>query len=278
MNIGRWTIDWVTDGTWWLDGGMMFGRVPRVLWGAVAPPDHLNRVRLTCRPLVLRSDDACVLVDSGLGRALSPKMLEQLSVDPAWELLPGLKSLGITPDKVNYVILSHLHFDHVGGCVRRDDAGRLVPTFPNARHLVQRGEWKDAHTDNVLLRRSYVADTFLPLDREGLVEQLDGPGEVLPGVRVEVTGGHVAHHQMISVSDGTRTLAYPADLMPFASHINPAWVLALDAYPLDSAAQRIVFLERAEAEDWLVVLNHDPARATGKVAREEGGRYVWTDG
>jgi len=282
MKIGRWEVDWVTDGTWYLDGGAMFGRVPRVLWERVAPPDGKNRVRLTCRVLVLRSDEACVLVDSGLGRALPPKLAENVGVGPAWELPAALQSLGVRTDAVDHVILSHLHFDHVGACIRRGADGDLVPTFPNARHLIQRGEWADAFDDNVLLRRSYVTEMLTPLEQAGIIELVDGSrigwsAEVLPGVHVEVTGGHSASHQIVRVTDGTRTVAYLGDLLPLVPHVNPAWVLAFDAYPLDSVAGKQDLFARAEREGWLIVLDHDPEHACGRIVRDEEGQYTWRD-
>lgn len=282
MEIGRWQVDWVTDGEWRLDGGAMFGRVPRTLWEQVASPDERNRVRLTCRVLVLRSDDGCVLVDSGLGPALPTKLAEYVSARPTWGLPAGLESLGVETDKVAYVILSHLHFDHVGGCVMPGPHGALVPTFPNARHLVQRREWEDAFDDNVLLRRSYVTEMLAPLENAGVIEFLAGSGvgwnrRVLPGLTVEVTGGHCAAHQIVRLSDGRDTVAYLGDLLALAPHVNPAWVLAFDTHPLDTVAAKQRLFERAEQERWLIVLDHDPEHACGHIIRDDKGQWAWRD-
>jgi glyoxylase-like metal-dependent hydrolase (beta-lactamase superfamily II) len=214
VRIGQWQVDWFEDVRWRIDGGAMFGRVPRVLWEKDNPPDEQNRIEVTCRPLLLRSDDGTVvLIDTGLGTTYNAKLRRNFAIPEGNQLIEGLARFDITPDNVSYVVLTHLHFDHVGGAVRKNESGAVVPTFPNARHLINRGEWELAHTEHPVIRRQYNSHTFGPLANAGLVDLTD-EGEILPGVTVETTGGHTYHHQMVLVSDSDTTLCYPGDAMP----------------------------------------------------------------
>ena len=276
LRVGAWDVDLFTDGTWRLDGGSMFGRVPRVLWEQHVRPDESHRVPLTCRSLLLRNGAETVLVDTGPGRVYDERFARQTGLSERWQFVENLASLGVTLDNVDYVLLTHLHFDHVGGAITVSDSGEVVPTFPNARHIIHPGEWEAAHDGNPLTRRSYAQQPLDVLEQAGLIDFVDG-GEILPGIRLEVTGGHTEHHQLVTVGDGGSTVCYPADLLPLTPHINPAWVLAFDTHPLVTAAKRSELLHRAADEDWTIVLNHDIERASGRVVSESVERFAWRE-
>lgn len=240
-----------------LDGGTMFGVVPRPLWEQVAPADARNRVELACNCLLVRQTTGLTLVDTGCGQDWSAREEQIFGFDPACTIAGALASLGIEPDQVGQVVLTHLHFDHAGGAVHfRDGAWR--PFFPNARYLVQRGEWQDASAGISIMKSSYRPEALLPLATTGQLELLDGDTDLGGGLTTFVTGGHTAHHQGIFVRGGGRTLVFPGELVPTRSHLRLHWNMAYDMFPYQTLTGKKRFLAQALAQQWLVAWDHDP--------------------
>lgn len=273
VHVGRWRCDVVSDGVLWLDGGSMFGVVPRPTWSALMPTDDDNRVCLGLNSVLARDGRHTVLIEAGMGDKWSADELAFYGRPPGAPLIANLASLGVAPADITHVIFSHLHLDHAGNATRRDADGRAVPTFPNARHIAQRGEWDAAHNTDALTRHSYTLDDLDPLMRAGLVDLIDGNVEILPGIRARVTGGHTRDHMIVTVEDGGEALYFLADIIPTAHHFRPAWHMGWDLFPQQVAKARQALVEElAERRPW-VVLGHDATTPLGRV-RREGKRVV----
>jgi methylmalonyl-CoA epimerase len=259
----------LSDGFFRLDGGAVFGIVPKPLWAAVAPADERNRVRLAVRPLVVRGVRT-MLIDAGIGDKEDRKFQDIYGVERARHLDQSLAEAGLAPDSIDIVLATHLHLDHAGGFTMRDAGGRLRPRFPRARYVVRRGEWEDATHVHERNRALYLADNFLPLADAGVLELVDDDQTIMPGVRVRRTGGHTMHHQVAWIESGRRRAAYAGDLLPTAAHLGPAWIMGLDLYPVDTLAAKKAFLREAIEQRALVFLDHDPAIAAGFITEQDG--------
>jgi methylmalonyl-CoA epimerase len=259
----------LSDGFFRLDGGALFGIVPKPLWAPVAPADERNRVRLAMRPLVVRGVRT-MLIDAGIGDRTDRKFQEMYGVERARNLDRSLAEAGLAPGSIDIVLATHLHLDHAGGFTVRDAEGRLRPRFPRARYVVRRGEWEDATHVHERNRGLYMADSFLPLADAGVLELVDDDQTIMPGVRVRRTGGHTMHHQMAWIESGGRRAAYVGDLLPTAAHLGPAWISGLDSHPEDTLAAKKAFLREAIEQRALVFLDHDPAIAAGFITEENG--------
>jgi methylmalonyl-CoA epimerase len=262
------------DGRFRLDGGAMFGAVPKVLWQQKSPPDAGNRISMTMRPLIVRGDKT-VLIDAGMGDNESAKFYSMYAADRSRTLDDALAEAGMSAEDIDLVVATHLHFDHAGGFTMLDGEGRLRPRFPKARYLVRRGEWDDATRTHERNRASYVSHNFVPLAEAGVVDFIDGDGPVIPGVRVQRTGGHTMHHQMIWIESGQASAAFVADMFPTASHVPPAWIMGYDLYPMDTLASKRAILREAAERGTLVFFEHDPA-IPAAVITEHQGTYAVT--
>lgn len=272
--LGDFELHAVSDGAFKLDGGAMFGIVPKPVWEKAMPADDRNRIPLALTCLLIRTGKKNVLIDTGLGDKHEAKFLELYAVDRTKNLKQGLAAIGVKREEIDYVILSHLHFDHAGGCTERDASGALVPTFPNATYVVQKGMWDEALLPNPRTQGSYRKDDFIPLQALGRVKFVEGDAEVTPGVWVRATGGHVRHHQCAEVQSGGRKAYYWADLMPTTAHVKPAWTMSYDLYPHEVATLREKLLQSAVDEQWVNVFEHDPAVAMAYIRRDEKGYRV----
>ncbi len=270
IRIGSFTIAFLTDGLWRNDGGCMFGVVPRELWKREHPPDELNRIRLnlTC-PLILKGRDA-ILVDTGIGNRLSA--VERKIFDHGEGWLPDhLRALGMEPGDITHVILSHLHFDHCGGLVRRRESGKFEPAFPRARLFVQRGELETARNPrNERLHAAYRHMQEILGTVDGSFEAVEGDVEVVTGVTAAVTGGHTFDHQVAMVRDGGHCFVHLADIVPTRSHMRGPWNQAYDLDALRTMEQKAAYLERAVREGWWLSFAHDEQVFTAKVANDRG--------
>ncbi len=260
----------VCDGFFRLDGGSMFGVVPKPLWEQQAPADARNRITLAMRPLLVRGART-MIIDAGLGDKDDAKFHERYGVDRTRNLEHTLEEAGLAPENIDIVLASHLHFEHAGGFTVRDASGRLRPRFPRAQYVVRRGEWNDAAHPHERNRASYLADNYAPLAEAGVLQLVDDDQTIMPGVKVRRTGGHTMHHQMVLVESGGRTAAFVADMMPTAAHAPDAWIASDDLYPMDTLGAKKQFATEAVEKDILVLFAHDPAVAAGYI-REQGGR------
>lgn len=272
MRLGSLELLSLSDGFFRLDGGAMFGVVPKPLWEKRAPPDDRNRIRLGLRPLVVRTGGHTVLIDAGIGDKMSEKEAGIYAIDRRPTLVDSLAAAGLSADDVDIVIASHLHFDHVGG-LTTTEAGVVRPRFRRARHVIRRGEWEDATHPHERNRASYRADDFVPLLDAGLVDFLDEDAEVAPGISVWLTGGHTLHHQLIKIEQGGRTAVFTADLMPTTAHVHAQWIMGYDLYPMDTFLYKRAFLREAIDREYVIFFEHDPAIAAG-IIREKDGKVT----
>jgi len=270
--VGDARVTVLHDGTIALDGGAMFGVVPRVVWEKRDPPDERNRVTLGLNVALIESGGKRVLVDTGMGERWSEKEVRMYRIDRSTTLLGGLRARGLGPEDIDVVVNTHLHFDHAGGNTRVE-GGRVVPAFPRARYVVQRGEWDDATHPHERSRASYRADDFLPVAEAGQLDLIDGEAEVAPGVRAVRVGGHTTHHQMVVVESGGETLVVPTDLLPTASHLPLPFVMGYDLFPVATLEAKRKLLDAAVEGGWRILFYHDPRTPVGRV-RRDGEAYT----
>jgi glyoxylase-like metal-dependent hydrolase (beta-lactamase superfamily II) len=270
LEFGDLTIAFLSDGIWRNDGGCMFGVVPRELWQREHPADAQNRIRLnlTC-PLIMRGADA-ILVDTGIGNRLSPVERKIFDHGEGW-LPEGLRALGMEPSDITHVVLSHLHFDHCGGIVRRRDSGGFTPAFPRAKIMVQRGEIEIARNSrNERLRAAYrhAQECLEPV--AGMLEALDGDAEIIAGVTAVVSGGHTADHQLVIARSGAQALVHLGDIAPTRSHMRGPWNQSYDLDALRTMEVKAEWLEKAIAERWWVSFAHDERVFAAQVSNDRG--------
>jgi glyoxylase-like metal-dependent hydrolase (beta-lactamase superfamily II) len=268
MRFGRFEIDIFSDGTFKIDGGAMFGVVPKVLWSKHKEPDDLNRVTMDMNCVLIRDADHTVLIETGAGSKLTEKQRGIYGIERPPALLDELAKRGVKPEDVTLVVNTHLHFDHSGGNTRRD-GDRLVATFPRASYVFQRLEWVDAVNSNERTRASYFSDDFAPLEAPGKLELIDEAVEILPGIRLDRVQGHTRGTQTVRVIDGKRTAFFSSDFMPDRHHLPLPWIPAQDLYPLDTLEAKRTILARAVEEQWLVAFTHDVPRF-GTLSSVEG--------
>ena len=270
--VGDARVTVLHDGTIALDGGAMFGVVPRVVWEKRDPPDERNRVTLGLNVALIESGGKRVLVDTGMGERWSEKEVRMYRIDRSTTLLGGLRARGLGPEDIDVVVNTHLHFDHAGGNTRVE-GGRVVPAFPRARYVVQRGEWDDATHPHERSRASYRADDFVPVAEAGQLDLIDGEADVAPGVRAVRVGGHTTHHQMVVVESGGETLVVPTDLLPTASHLPLPFVMGYDLFPVATLEAKRKLLDAAVEGGWRILFYHDPRTPVGRV-RRDGEAYT----
>ena len=262
-------------GRFMLDGGTMFGVVPRSIWEKKIPPDERNRIQLGLNCLLVETGTETVLVETGIGAAkLPPKYRDIYGADPSRGVIEALAEVGVAPAAVDRVVLSHLHMDHAGGTTVRTEDG-YEPAFPNARFTVQRQEWEDAlGADRQTVRGYNAASDLLPLVRAGVLELVEGAVEVSPGVRVFLTPGHTRSHQSVLLRSGGETICFVGDLVPTRHHVHPVTIMAFDLYPRKTFKVRQQVLKRAANEGWLVVWPHDPAQYWGYIRIDDRGEFI----
>jgi glyoxylase-like metal-dependent hydrolase (beta-lactamase superfamily II) len=270
--LGAFELTSLSDGFFGLDGGAMFGVVPKPLWERVAPPDGRNRIRLGLRPLLVRGD-RILLIDAGIGDKMDAKASDIYALDRESSLSHSLAAAGLSSEDVDLVLATHLHFDHAGGFTYRDAQSRVRSRFPRAQYLVRRGEWDDALSPNERNRASYMAENYVPLQEEGRLLLIDDDEEVMPGVKVRRTGGHTRAHQVVMIESGDRTAVFTADLIPTTAHVPLPWIMGYDLYPMETLEFKRRFLREAASREYLVLFEHDPATAAGYL-RERDGKYT----
>lgn len=274
IELGEIRVHLLRDGSFALDGGAMYGVVPRSLWERNDPPDDKNRVTLALNVALIETAGKRILVDTGIGDKWGEKERAIYRIDRSRTLLESLRGLGLGPEDIDVVINTHLHFDHAGGNTRAVD-GRVVPTFPRARYVVQLGEWEDATHPHDRNRASYLEPNFVPLAEARQLETVQGAAEVAPGVRVWPVGGHTAYHQMVSVEAGGKGLVIPTDLLPTTHHVPLAYVMSYDLFPLGTMAAKQRLFEEVVERGWNVLFYHDTKVPLGRIERKKG-RFVWS--
>lgn len=269
--VGRIRIHLLNDGFFAMDGGAMFGIVPKALWSKLVSPDAENRIPMSLHcPLAIDGNDV-ILIDTGVGDRLSERERAIYKVDRRGGLVSQLRQVGLEPTDVTHVVLTHLHFDHCGGVVARDPSGGLRATFPRARHFVQRVELDAAERpadERSAAAYRHVPECIEPLRRAGLLELLDGPTALTPHARVVLTGGHTPSHQCPVFTDGAEAFVHLGDVAPTRAHLKPAWNQAYDVDPLETVAAKAALLERAQREGWWISFDHDHQVACGRLGPE----------
>ncbi len=261
------------DGLFRLDGGAMFGVVPRPLWEKKAPADDRGRIQLAMRPLLVEGGWGRMIVDCGAGDKWGAKERDIYAFDRARHLDHALADAGLTADDIDFALATHLHFDHFGGATRRESTA-LVPRFGRARYLIRAAEWHDATHPHERNRASYLLDDFLPLEAAGRVDFYEADGEIQPGVRVVRTGGHTGQHQIVFIESQGRTAVFTADLIPTTAHIQDPWIMGYDLFPMETLAVKRRFIREAIDREYLIVFEHDPIVAAGYIREQDGRRFV----
>ena len=271
MKIGDYDISTMETGSISLDGGAMFGVVPKTLWQKTNPADELNRIKLALRIMVLRSKDRLIVVDTGVGNKLNEKLSKIYNVDYSiYNLHSELQKKGIKANDVTDVIITHLHFDHVGGATYYDN-GELKLTFPNAIHHIQGEQWHWGTEPSEKDRASYMPENYLPIQEQGKLNELPGPCTLFPGIDLLVMYGHTHGMQLPKIYDSKNPLLYCADLIPTASHIPLPYIMGYDNYPMNTLEEKRRILPQAVDENWILAFEHDPVRAAGTVELTDKG-------
>jgi len=269
FKVGELELVSLYDGFLHLDGGAIFGVVPKSMWASRLPPDDRNRVRLAIRPLLVRGVRT-MLIDAGLGDETDDRTRKLLGVERGRGLAQALEEAGVRPEEIDIVLATHLHLDHAGGFTVRGAGGRFRPRFPRARYVARRGEWEDATHLNDRTRIDYRPDHYMPLAEAGRLELVDEDQTIMPGVRVRRTGGHTQHHQAIWIESNDERAVYPADIMPTSAHVPAAWIGGIDLYPLETMNSKKALLGEVADNGTLVLFDHDPQMPAARIVLEDG--------
>jgi methylmalonyl-CoA epimerase len=275
IQLGDIQLTLLLDGFFHLDGGAMFGVIPKPMWEKKAPADDRNRIRMAMRPVLVDNGSRKMLIDAGCGDKMnSPKQAEIYGFEREFNLTHSLAAAGVAPEAIDIVLASHLHFDHAGGFTSRAADGVVRPRFPRAQYVVRRGEWEDAQHTNERTKATYFPENFQPLADNHVLQLVDEDATIMPGVRVVRTGGHTMHHQMVLIESGGKTAVFAADLLPMAAHLPEVWIMGYDLFPLDTLNFKRAFLREAVEREYLILLEHDPEIAAGYIRERAGKRYV----
>jgi glyoxylase-like metal-dependent hydrolase (beta-lactamase superfamily II) len=277
--LGRFALHEIRDGSFALDGGAMFGVVPRPLWEKQIAPDARNRIPMALRCLLIEDtlSPRKVLVDTGIGEWAGEKQRDIYAIDRSARSLEGdLARAGVARDQITDVIITHLHFDHAGGLARRGAGGEWEPAFPRATVHIQRRHWSWAHHPTARDAGSFIGDTFRLLEGSGRLHLLEGETELFAGVSILVSEGHTVGMQLVRVSDGGQALTHCADLVPTRAHLRVSWGMAYDNYPLTLIEEKRMLLAQAVEENGILYFEHDPQAAACRV-REERGEVVMAE-
>jgi glyoxylase-like metal-dependent hydrolase (beta-lactamase superfamily II) len=271
MNFGNYRVEIVPDTEFRLDGGAMFGVVPRNLWSRVCPPDDQNRIRLNMNCLFIDSGSERILIDTGIGEKWSTKQAAMYGISRERSFEHSLRALaGVGPEDISIVINTHLHFDHAGGNTRLNEEGKAVPAFSNARYLVSREEFEHAEAPTERDRASYLTDNWRPLQESQQLELKDSHYEVIPGLRMESQAGHNRSMQCVRLQRDGKTLFGFADIVPTRAHVPLAWIMGYDLYPVETLETKRRLLPQAAREQWLCLFYHDADAPLCRIVEEDG--------
>ncbi|MBI5643279.1 MAG: MBL fold metallo-hydrolase [Deltaproteobacteria bacterium] len=269
MNFGEFKIYPVSDGYFRLDGGAMFGVVPRSMWEKTNPPDDKNRITLGLNTLLVQTQRGNILIDTGIGDKRDAKFNSIFAVEKEPSLADSLALLGLKKTDITIVINTHLHFDHAGGNTVIDGDG-VRPAFPNARYIVQRGEWEAANKPNERTQASYKPDDFIPVMEAGLLNLVEGDGEIVKGISVFKAPGHNRDLQLVKIESLGKTALYFSDLVPTTTHLRYPYIAGYDLFPLETLRLKKELITRAALERWLLIFEHDASIRAGYVKLKEG--------
>jgi len=271
LTLGDFELTAVSDGMYRLDGGAFFGVVPKVMWEKKVKADAENYVPVGLNSVVVRTGQHTVLIETGIGNKL-PERLIKIFGQPA-KLLDNLNAAGISPEEIDIVINSHLHFDHCGWNTMIKD-GKIVPTFPKAKYYAPEGEWQHGRLQLERDAISYMSENYDPLIKTGQMELLQGDQEIVPGISVKVFPGHTLHMQAVIIESGSQTACYISDLIPTSAHIDLTWVMAFDLLPLRTIESRKRYYAQSIPERWLTMFTHDPNMPWAYVEKDERGKML----
>lgn len=272
LTIGPYTLTPIETGRFALDGGAMFGVVPKNLWSKSNPPDEQNRIPMAMRALLVQGNGKNILIDSGMGEKYDDKLRSIYKLDNSGgTIITSLAEVGLKPEDITDVLQTHLHFDHCGGSVMQTADGKLVPTFPNARHYVQKEALAWARKPTEKDRASFLKNDWEPLAAEGMLEEIDGAGEWLPGINLHIFNGHTKAQQLPEITDGTKHVFFCADLVPTKAHINFPYVMGYDNFPLTTLEEKKRIIPQMYEEKWMLFLEHDPVDALVTIEATERG-------
>ncbi len=266
VTIGPYTVRFISGGRFRLDGGAMFGVVPKTLWSRVAPPDDRNRIQMGMNCLLIEGNGKRVLVDAGSGTKIDAKFRDIYAIEKPETLLADLRAAGVEPEAVDTVALTHLHFDHCGGGTTRGEDGVVRPTFPKAHYLVRRQEWDDAHHANERNRASYLSENYDPLAESGQLILHKEDIEILPDVWMKGLPGHTLGHQGVFFDVSGQRALYTVDLVPTVAHLPLPFIMGYDLYPMTTLETKRAILRDATREKWLLLLEHDPEHLAIRVS------------
>ena len=270
MEIGTCDVYAEKSGLFRLDGGAMFGVVPKVLWEKTHPTDEKNRIPLCTNLVLIRSGGKNILVDAGNCEYVSDKMKSIYAMDNRdYSMDAFLAGFGLSYDNITDVILTHLHFDHAGGAVIQDGSGELVPAFPNAVYHVQKKQFQWAMDPSGKDRASYMRDQILPLRDAGTLNLVDGPGELFPSIEILVCDGHTPGMQLPLIRENGKKLLFAGDLIPLHSHISPPWIMSFDLQPLVTLEEKERILNKAAEENWMLFFEHDTKVSCCRIERHK---------
>ncbi|MDA0834074.1 MAG: MBL fold metallo-hydrolase [Planctomycetota bacterium] len=278
QQLGNFQLTTISGGQFVIDGGTMFGVVPKTMWSRLFPADDHNNILQETNCVLVQTGDQNILIDTGYGSKLAPKLRKIFAAAEGDPLLKNLNAAGLDADDIDLVILSHLHFDHAGGATRIDENGELVPTFPNARYIAQRREWMYATAGLPELRGAYPQENLLPLAEHQVIDFIDGDVEIVPGIRSLVTGGHTYHHMAIVIESGDEGAVYLGDLCPTSRHLPTLWGIAYDLDVLQLRRKKPEVLGMIADRGWWALWDHDPDHAAGKLVRDDRRDFAMSDG
>ena len=268
MKVGKYTLYSIETSRFGLDGGAMFGIIPKTLWEKEAPADEYNRIQMVTRSLLLVSNERKIIIDTGNGDKWDDKARSRYNIDLVdLNLSSSLGKYGFLPADITDVFCTHLHFDHAGGNTTIED-GKIVPTFPNATYWIHRDNWDLANSPSEKDRGSYLAENWAVLAENGMIEYVTERETSIPGIEIMVTYGHTTGMMHPLIMDGNNTVFYAADIFPMAAHVPLAWVMAYDLNPVQTIKEKRLLLPRMVDEDWTVFFEHDPLRQAGKVSTD----------
>jgi len=270
MKLGDIEFHIVCAGHVRLDGGAMFGVIPRTLWEKKIAPDARNRITLAMNCLLIHAAGKRILVETGAGDKWDPKLRDIYAIEPS-RLVDGLREYDLRPEDIDIVVNTHLHFDHCGGNTSTEK-GKVLPVFPKARYVVQGGEFEHAKNPNERDRASYFDENYVPLGSAGMLSLIEGNHAIVPGVELIVVRGHTAHMQCVKLTDGGKTAFFFTDLIPTTAHLPLPWIMGYDLYPMTTLENKKRWVPQVIREGWLALFGHD-ARVPAAYLRERDGKW-----